>query len=441
MTELQVSLIVIGAVIIIGVIAYNKWQEFRAHRKVERAFADAPEDVLMQSTSVEDSDFRREPVFFQNTVAGVRLEDPAMNASISITGLDHPINEEAEADDPLQAVAEIGDENAVEYPVADEEVDVVDDDYQEPDNEVGEEEPVSVPVPADIPEEEEVNAVAPEPVTSPTPPVPQSLPVDDLIDYPVELNLEEPVRGEKLLPLMQSLRYTGNKPVHFIGLVRNPDSGEESWQPIMHGGIYHQLKAGVQLANRTGALNEIEYSELITRLRQLSDSIAAEPEVPDMTDVLRVARDLYRFVAEHDARLGINVRTGGAPWSVQTLMTVLERQKFDLRPDGFFVKHDTDGSVLFSLTVDTTSGADTAARMTLLLDVPCVAQEKNGFGVMVQCAKSLCQLLNGILVDDDDRMLSDPMLDDIAGQVNVFYEEMKAVLIPAGSVRAMRLFN
>ncbi|NLC23715.1 MAG: cell division protein [Oxalobacter sp.] len=441
MTELQISLIVIGAVIIIGVIAYNKWQEFRAHKKVERAFADAPEDVLMQSASVEDSDFRREPVFFQNTVAGVRLEDPAMNTSISITGLDHPLDEEAEADDPLEAVAEIDDEKAVEYLVTDKEVGAVDERYQEPTIDMDEAEPTPDPAPADTPGEEKVTPVVPEPVTSTTPSVPKSLPVDDLIDYPVELNLEEPVRGEKFLPLMQSLRYTGNKPVHFIGLVRKPDTGEESWQPVMHGGIYHQLKAGVQLANRTGALNEIEYSELITRLRQLSDGIGAEPEVPDMTDVLKVARDLYRFVAEHDARLGINVRTGGAPWSVQTLITVLERQKFDLRPDGFFVKHDTDGSVLFLLTVDTAPGSDTAARMTLLLDVPCVAQEKNGFGVMVQCAKSLCQRLNGILVDDDDRMLSDPMLDDIAGQVNVFYEEMKAVLIPAGSVRAMRLFN
>jgi hypothetical protein len=160
-----------------------------------------------------------------------------------------------------------------------------------------------------------------------------------------------------------------------------------------------------------------------------------------MTDVLKVARDLYRFVVEHDARLGISVRTGGAPWSVQTLMAVLDRQKFYLRPDGFFIMYDTDGSVLFSLAIDTTAGADTANRMTLLLDVPCVAQEKNGFGVMVQYAKSLCQRLNGILVDDDDRMLSDPMLNDIADQVNVFYEEMKTVSIPAGSVRAMRLFN
>jgi len=439
MTELQISLIVIGVVIIVGVIVYNKWQEYRAHRNVKRAFADAPEDVLMQSASDEDSDLRREPVFFQNAVPGVRLEDPAMNASISVTGLDHALEGTVRANDETEPVAEADHMEADD--VMTEEEGLVVEVYKEPYIDMNEGEAVSALEPEAVPQPEVPESVSPEAVPLPLPAVSQSLPVDNLIDYSVDLSLEEPVRGEKLLPLIQTLRYTGNKPVHFIGLTGNPDAAETSWQPVMHGGVYHHLKAGVQLANRTGALNEIEYSELITRLRQLADSIGAEPEVPDMGDVLKVARDLYRFVVGHDARLGINIRTGGAPWSVQTLIAVLDRQNFDLRPDGFFVMHDTDGSVLFSLAIDTTAASDTANRMTLLLDVPCVAQEKNGFGVMVQCAKALCQRLNGILVDDDDRMLSNPMLDDIAGQVSVFYEEMKSMSIPAGSVRAMRLFN
>ncbi|MCL1886618.1 MAG: cell division protein [Betaproteobacteria bacterium] len=414
MTELQISLIVIGAVIIVGVIIYNKWQEYRAHKKVERAFADAPDDVLMQSALADDDDIRREPVFFQHTVAGVKLEDPAMHASVSITGLSHSRNEGLDEDTETGYAQDIDETDEIEVQISTE---VVREPYIE------------------------VSIAGSESVDSLERPLARGLPVDDLIDYPILLNLEEPVRAEKMLPLIQSLRYTGNKPVHFVGLARDGETGKESWQPIVHGSVYYQLKAGVQLANRAGALNEIEYSELISRLRQIADGIGAETEVPDMTDVLKAARELYQFVAEHDARLGINVRTNGAPWSAKTVMAVLERQKLDLRPDGFFVMHDTDGSVLFSLTVNTSSASEMATHLTLLLDVPCVAQEKNGFGVMVQYAKSLCQRLDGILVDDDDRMLSDPMLNDIIGQVNVFYEEMKAVSIPAGSLRAMRLFN
>ncbi len=431
MTELQIYLIVIGIVIIVGVIVYNKWQEYQAHKKVQRAFANAPEDVLMQSASDEEG-FRKEPGFFQNTVEGVSLENPVRDASISITGLNHAFDEE----NVREAVET--EENDVEEieeikPVLSEET------HLEPYIDLNETEKPAATQLIPEPKMDEVDFIAAKTIPSSFLATPV---VDDLIDYPIPLNLEEPIRGEKLLPLMQSLRYTrNNKPIHFIGLVRDMETGKESWQSIVHGGIYHQLKIGVQLANRTGYLNEIEYSEFMTRLRQVADSIGAEPEIPDMVEVIQVARSLYQFVVEHDARLGINVRTGGAPWSVKTLVAVLERQNFDLRPDGFFVMHDEDGGVLFTLAMNASPAADTAGLLTLLLDVPCVAQEKNGFVAMVQCAKSLCQRLNGILVDDDDKMLSDPMLEDIASQVNVFYEEMTLALIPAGSVRAMRLFN
>lgn len=428
MTELQISLIVIGAVIIIGVIAYNKWQEYRAHRKVERAFADAPDDVLMQSTPTEDSDIRREPTFFHNSVPGVKLEDPVMDAEISINGLDYNEEDQVAFNEESDDVEIDAYTQTLEYSNVD-----ISEDSQEP----GIDEAQFSNSQEATPEPEEEVSI---PLSSILP-LQQNLPVDELIDYSVSLSLDEPVRAEKLLPLIQSIRYTGNKPVHFIGLAKDEQTNDASWQAIMHGGLYHRLKAGVQLANRTGALNEIEYSELITRLRLMADGIGAELDVPDMTDVLKEARSLHQFVTEHDARLGINVRANGSPWSVKTLIAVLEHQKFDLRPDGFFVLHDTDGSLLFALTINASPASETAARLTFLLDVPCVAHEKNGFGVMVQHAKLLCQRLNGILVDDDDRMLSDPMLSDIEGQVNVFYEEMKAVSIPAGSVRAMRLFH
>ena len=39
------------------------------------------------------------------------------------------------------------------------------------------------------------------------------------------------------------------------------------------------------------------------RLRQIADAIGAEPEVPEMSDVIEKARQLYQFVADHDAKL------------------------------------------------------------------------------------------------------------------------------------------
>ena len=260
--------------------------------------------------------------------------------------------------------------------------------------------------------------------------------VDPLIDCLIPLALEAAVRGDKILPVLQTLRHVGNKPVHFIGLHVNGD-----WEPIAHGGVYTKLQAGVQMASRTTALNELEYSELVTRLRALADEIGAEPEIPDMIEVMAEARTLHRFVAGHDAQLGVNLLSNGAPWAMATLIGALEKQGFDVRPDGRFIMPDGDGGQLFTLSTNVTLGADTSSRLTLLLDVPCVAPQRDGFGQMVGCAKALVGRLDALIVDDSDQPLMDAALGEINNQVLEFYQEMDAADIPAGSTRAMRLFS
>jgi FtsZ-interacting cell division protein ZipA len=180
---------------------------------------------------------------------------------------------------------------------------------------------------------------------------------------------------------------------------------------------------------------------MVTRLRAVADEIGAEPEVPDMIEVMSEAKNLHRFVAGHDAQLGVNLASKGAPWAMSTLIGALENQGFDVRPDGRFAMPDGEGGVLFTLSTNVNLGADTTSRLTLLLDVPCVAPARDGFGRMVACAKSMELRLDAAIVDDFDQPLSDQALEEIAGQVREFYQEMDAADIPAGSTRALRLFS
>ena len=62
MTELQASLMAIGGVIVVGVISYNKWQEWRAKKSVEQAFSPLQDDVLMGGGSAQSPSERQEPV-------------------------------------------------------------------------------------------------------------------------------------------------------------------------------------------------------------------------------------------------------------------------------------------------------------------------------------------------------------------------------------------
>lgn len=347
MTDLQLSLIAAGGVLIVGVFSYNKWQEIKARKSVERAFAGGQDDVLMQGGG------RQEP------------------------NLAHHEGMSAEQVQELPATA-----------------------------------------------------------SSTHPAKAQELPIDGLIDCVIPLSVEGPLRGEKLIPVLQSLRHVGNKPVHYVGLRVNG-----GWEPVAHGVQYSQLKLGVQMASRSTALNELEYSELITRMRQVADEIGAEPEVPDMMDVMARARSLHQFVVEHDAQLGINLQSNGAPWAINTLLIALEKQGFDVRPDGRFVMPDGEGGFLFSLSTNVTVAAETTSRLTLLLDVPCVAPAKDGFGAMAACARALAERLDASIVDDGNQLLLDAALDEIASQVQSFYSEMETSQIPAGSTRALRLFN
>lgn len=357
MTDLQASLMVIGGAIVAGVITYNKWQEYKAKKSVQRAFSSEHDDVLMNPASSEEH------------VASERQE-PSLNQEL-----------------PADASPEMGQ-----------------------------------------PEPQAQDELAQ--------PVQRELPVDKLIDCIIPLSMEAPVRGDKLLPKLQHLRHVGNKPVHFIG---QRDDG--IWEPVAHGTIYYGLQAGVQLANRSGPLNEIEYSELIMRLRQIADEIDAEPEVPDMADVIKTARSLHQFVVEYDAQLSVNVQCNGAPWAINTMLVALERQGFDLRPDGRLVMPDGDGDVLFSLITNVTLVAETTSRLTLLLDVPRVAPLRDGFGAMIACARMLSSRLDGIVVDDSNHPLSEATLKEIGEQVAQFYAQMEAANIPAGSTRALRLFS
>jgi hypothetical protein len=382
MTDFQMSLIAAGGVFVVAVISYNKWQEYKARKSVERAFATDHDDVLMRNDGVPAA--RQEPLLDLGTTP-VPI-DPMPNGRTL---------------EPASAPAVTP---ATSYAASDSEP-------VEP--------TITIARPAPTPPSELADRL-----------------VDPLIDCLIPLSLEGAVRGDKILPILQTLRLVGTKPVHYIGLAVNGD-----WEPIVHGGVYTRLQAGVQMATRTTALNEIEYSDLVTRLRAVADDIGAEPEVPDMIDVMAEARTLHRFVAGHDAQLGVNLLANSGPWAISTLIGALENQGFDVRPDGRFAMPDGEGGVLFTLTTNVTLGADTTSRLTLLLDVPCVAPARDGFGAMVACARALVGRLDATIVDDSDQPLLDPALLEINGQVLEFYQEMEASDIPAGSNRAMRLFS
>ena len=386
MTELQASLMAIGGVIVVGVISYNKWQEWRAKKSVEQAFSPLQDDVLMGGGGASAE--RQEPV---------------------LSPFEGPDAVVAHAHDALaQGDAEIHDGHG-------------DDGDHATHGDHGQ-------------HRHHGNDGAPTARAAFIEPHAQPTLLDDAIDCIIPLTLDAPLRGEKVSAAFQSLHIVGNKPVRVIG---ENEAGQ--WETVAVGGIYSALKVGVQLATRANALTEVEFSELASRLNQMSDELGATPDLPEMADTIAKARALHQQVHEFDAQLSINVRASGAPWSLATMKPALQRQGMELRPDGRLVMPDGEGGILFSVLTNAEPD-ETSRLITLLLPVARVAPAFGAFKAMSAFAKSLATRLSGVVVDDEGQNLSDAALSAIATQVDDFYQQMAQAGIPAGSARAQRLF-
>ncbi len=390
MTDLNMSLWIAGGAVILSVIAYNFWQEYKAKKNIDTAFGQHQDDVLMkQNDSLPDMSALDTAA---DTFSGALSHNASYNANAG--------NQLLHRQEPTLH-------------------DVCADENQADENQ------------AELRRAEIRSAVEPENAAV-------SVPVDDFIDCVISMEFEVPTRGDKVMGEIQSFHQVGNKPVHFIGA--DKDGRREVINPAT---TYTHLLAGVQLVTRSGALSELEYSQLVMKLRQIADNLNAHPDIPDMKHVMDAGRDLHLFVTEHDARLSVNVKSKGTPWGVDTLLIALEKMGFDAHPGGRLTMPDGEGGALFTLSINGGVGQtdQTTGRLTLLLDVPCVAPSRGGFGAMISCAKSLALRLGGSLVDDGNELLSEATLEEIQQQVDLFYGAMQAAEIPAGSTRAVRIFS
>ncbi|WP_238812408.1 cell division protein ZipA C-terminal FtsZ-binding domain-containing protein, partial [Paraburkholderia sp. SG-MS1] len=267
--------------------------------------------------------------------------------------------------------------------------------------------------------------------------------VDRRIDCIVPIRLNGPVAGDKVIPLAQRLRRAGSKPVHIEG---KPEGG--AWELLQNGARYEELRAAAQLANRSGALNELEFSEFVTGVQQFADALDASPEFPDMLETVAMARELDGFAAQCDAQLSINVLSDGAPWSANYVQAVASQDGLLLSRDGTrFVKLDARQSPVFMLQFgDTNFLRDDLTykggqMITLVLDVPVADEDILPFRLMCDYAKSLAERIGGRVVDDGRRPLPETALLAIEKQLMTLYAKLEQAGIPAGSPATRRLFS
>lgn len=278
-------------------------------------------------------------------------------------------------------------------------------------------------------------------------PLPEKRPgLDALIDVIAPVALDGVVSGEAALAAMPSTRRAGSKAFAIEGLNESTDV----WEAPVAGQRYSAFQAGVQLANRTGALNEIEYSEFVMKAQAFADAINGEPEFPEMLEEVARARELDQFAGAHDAQLTFTLRARHAAWSPGYLQQNASRLGFiaGVIPGRMVIPASAPGAPpVLSLAFDSQAAlaedpAQSAIREVVLsLDAPQVHRSEQPFLRMREAAAALAEAMDGVITDDNGHAVPPEALDGIGADLERLYDTLDARELSAGSPQARRLFS
>ncbi|WP_153108714.1 cell division protein ZipA C-terminal FtsZ-binding domain-containing protein [Propionivibrio limicola] len=422
MTELQMGLIGFGGVVVVGVFAFNKWQEYRHRKLVEQVLRKSHPDVLFDG---EAGAIPKEP-------AVADCAEPAQEAPAS--------GEQAGAE---MSYPESRIEPFVDAPVGSERIEPV---LQiEP---VQETVATQVPEPVVNPAVSSAEEILPERQPASLPDVTGT--TDQLlceqVDYIATLEAADPVPVAQVLEIQRQVRARVSKPVNWVGY----NEAASEWEPVVAGGTgaYRQLRAGLQLVDRQGAVSEADLARFQSTMQDLAVSLMAMVDLPSRQPAQAAAAKLDEFCAGVDIQIGINVISQGQPFSGTKLRALAEAAGMVIDAQGRFVRCDDEGNVLYVLMNQDPAGFKPETirllltpAVTFLLDVPRVAHGERVFNQMVEQARRFAEVLRGTLVDDNRRPLSEGSLEPIRRQIAQYQSLMAAQNLPAGSPVALRLFS
>ncbi|MBI5257503.1 MAG: cell division protein FtsZ [Burkholderiales bacterium] len=270
--------------------------------------------------------------------------------------------------------------------------------------------------------------------------------LDPLIDAIAPITLEAPVTGELALTHLPPSRRAGTKPFLIEGL--NAETGD--WELPASGQHYGEFQAGVQMANRSGALNQIEFSEFVQKLQGFAEGVGGMVEVPDMIDVVSRARELDAFAGEHDAQLAVTLRANGAAWSVGYLQQCAGRRGFvpGVLPGRLVMPSPDEGappSLVLAFDAQAALAEDphiaAVRQVTLSLDVPQTPEAAEPFPAWHEAARNLAADMDATMVDDQGHPITLHAFASIGTDLQTLYRALEARDLAAGSTAARRLFS
>lgn len=408
MTELQMGLIGLGATAVVGVFAYNKWQEHR-HRKLAEAVLKPHHDDLLLGDAPKAA---AKPILAKRAEPELRDEAPAepigrlepMLADAAVSRPDDDFPQAVHEDEPAPLASSFTGRPAAPASLDDEEVPEV----------------TAGLVPAEL--------------------------LDPRLEFIVAMELVEPVSALDILHSQRAVLQRLSKPVHWVGL----NERTREWERLKPDSPLRlrRLRVGLQLVNRMGPVADGDVATFVDAMQSLADELMAVADMPS-SRVLDQAAELDRFCAAVDLEIGVNLVSRGTAFSGTKIRALAEAAGMVLGINGLFTRYDEAGRAQFSLqNYESTQFTAESVRtmtthgLTFLLDVPRVDHGERVFIQMTDLARRFAETLNGALVDDNRQPLSEAQLDHIRREfIGKPQATMASFGLPAGSPQAQRLFS
>ena len=437
LSELQISLIGIGIVVVLGVIVFNWTQQRRYRRKAEQAFSREHEDILLGagvsakgeerieprlSTGAEPHDPEAEPS--THSSASPEIAEPAQKANVN-PALHPPSRPKA---------GKAGERIWFKGPAS-----------------------FSVPARRSVDEDSRhEGAAVPERFSIPAAPSgDEERPVEgdnvsEAVDYVVEIARETPFADLTLAEVLDR-KFDFSKPVRWMGK-QEADASWEEIAPDTRGregrASYVSLKGCLQLADRAGPVSEVSLGEFRDMAENFAARVNATARCPDIYKSYRRALMLDEFCTQVDVMAGLNIISrDNSVFTGAKIRVMAEACSFKLGNEGMFHYRDENNVVLFSLGnyepspfLPDNIRTLTTRGITLFLDVPRVANGERIFNQMVHLAETFSEALGGFMVDDNRVPLSDSGIRKIKQQLSSIQSVMISRNIPPGGEIALRLF-
>lgn len=420
MSDLQIALIAIGALIILAVLILNWWQERRFHRQVQSQFADIKNDVLLPESAAQTrqvSEALEESLISEKDNAESELED----------GL-HNIADAQDADNfTINVAVKLDAEDAPAFDA----LTVTADSEQPQPSQVIEDLAPSAPA------EPKVSAGLPSMLLS-------------KIDTTALLYL---AKESTMLTLKESLQglFDGlDKPFFIHALDKN-----QVWQVLDNDNTQtyqsvFRVACSLQLADRGGAVTRSTLSRFQLAVTELALKINADLEWQDIESIQLQASELDEFCIAVDKTVGFHLSHGeNGAFSAAKLTALAEAQGLAANDAGclqaFNSQSATPSFIIFNTENQLTAfnaASDALIKSVIFqLDIPRVDESTLAFKQMVKVAKSLAVDLNANLLDANNRILNDQQIEQIFQQVDSIQGAMRLRGIEPGSEAALRLFS